>query len=100
MDSGMKERLASSTHYLRYFVVGGYIAFLAQLPTLLESQLTRFDVAILGGAISVLCIAMDLRNYVKFRQLTESTGFPFVSVLLVAFYLGCLYWFIQLPARV
>ncbi|MDN5201076.1 hypothetical protein QQ008_06880 [Fulvivirgaceae bacterium BMA10] len=94
----VEERIATSTHYLRYFIFGGYLVFLSQLPKLLNGVLTLNIVSNLGLFVSCLCIAMDWRNYSKYRKITKETGFPIISVLLSLFYAGWLIWFLFLPS--
>jgi len=98
MDTvGIRERLATSTHYLRYFIFGGYVAFLTQIPNFLKSSLTMRHIALLGIGTSFLSWAMDLRNYLKYRRLANEEGFPIITLLLGAFYWGWLIWFSWLP---
>lgn len=97
MDKELKGRLATSTHYLRYFIFGGYVAFLSQVPDLLASSITLADISILGSFITIICIIMDYRNYFKYRKITGKSGFGVTTVFLTLFYITCFLWFLSLP---
>jgi hypothetical protein len=98
----VRARLASSAHYLRYFIFAGYVTFLLQVPSLLSHPVTQAALPALGSGLSAMCIVMDARNYMKYRRLTDPGpyGPPFgiVTVVLVVFYIACGWWFLtQIP---
>lgn len=97
-ETRIRANLASSTHYLRYFIFAGFVVFLTSVPGLLESSLSLYDLAFLGATLSLLCSAMDYRNYLKYRKFTNAHGFPVITVLLTIFYLLCFAWFVRLPS--
>lgn len=89
-----EEKLATSHHYLRYFIFGGYLAFLIKIPELISGTLTLQIISFLGISVTLICIAMDWRNYYRFKIIvTGSFSVGIVTILLTIFYIACLIGF-------
>lgn len=104
MHIDIKCRLSTSAHYLRHFILGGYVAFLLQVPKVMKSDITLDDLSWLGICLTILCVVMDMGNYFKYRSLigeweNDIFKIPLTTVFVQAFYLGCFFLFVSLPSQ-
>jgi hypothetical protein len=99
-DAQLRGRLATSAHNLRYVIFGGFVAFLVQIPRLSAEPSFRRTLAFLGISVSLTCLVMDWRNYIKYIELAnlKGSGPPFgpVTALLTIFYVAWILWFATL----